>query len=272
MEENREENMEEDSLDTSWMNDVKKELSIDTNYNKEPCVQINTYFIFVDVDNNIHKVSSEKENLVIGEGNTNIITKERLLQIIENKKRENPKTKYRVANILLYCNEIEPGEIRNYAKNENMEEISNKTLKVLSIFNDVVVHPSIFIFHSINAVYFIFKQLKNKIRAKVNNNPGVVANKIKSILKVKTKHAKSKEGGEHNLTKKVSFQDESSPDVSNETQNESVKMNTTKKNREDEEGDEWGDEGGGNGMNGVDGVDSGNGGNGVNKNNKTRKL
>jgi hypothetical protein len=83
MEENSEENIEDVSLDTSWMNDVKKELSIDTNCNKEPCVQINTYFIFVDVDNNIHKVSSDKENLVIGEGNPSIITKERLLQIIE---------------------------------------------------------------------------------------------------------------------------------------------------------------------------------------------
>ena len=269
MEENHDENMEEGSLDTSWMNEVKKELSINTNYNKEPCAQINTYFIFVDGDNNIHKVSSDKEKLVIGEGNTSIITKERLLQIIENKKRENPKTKYRLANILLYCNEIEPGEIRNYAKNENMEEISNKALKVLSIFNDVVVHPSIFIFHSINAVYFIFKQLKNKNRAKVNNNPGVVANKIKSILKVKTKHAKSKlEGGEHNITKKVSFQDESSPEVSND----SVKMNTTKKNREDEGSDEWGDEVGGNGVYGVADEGGGNGDDGLNKNNKTRKL
>jgi len=269
MEENREENIEDVSLDTSWMNEVKKELSINTNYNKEPCAQINTYFIFVDGNNNIHKVSSNKENLVIVEGNTSIITKERLLQIIENKKKENPKTKYRLANILLYCNEIEPGEIRNYAKNENIEEISNKALKVLSIFNDVVVPPSIFIFHSINAVYFIFKQLKNKIRAKVNNNPGVVANKIKSILKVKTKHAKSKlEGGEHNLTKKVSFQDESSPEVFND----SVKMNTTKKNREDEWSDEGGDEVGGNGGDGVADEGGGNGDDGLNKNNKTRKL
>jgi len=257
MEENSEENIEDVSLDTSWMNDVKKELSIDTNCNKEPCVQINTYFIFVDVDNNIHKVSSDKENLVIGEGNPSIITKERLLQIIENKKRENPKTKYRLANILLYCNEIEPNEIRNYAKNENMEEISNNVLKVLSIFNEVVIPPSIFIFHSINAIYFIFKQIKNKNRAKVNNNSGVVANKIKSILRVKTKHAKSKlEGGEHNLTKRVSFLDESSPDVSND----SVKMNTTKKNREDEGGD------------GVDDADGTDGAAEQNKNNKTRKL
>ena len=257
--------MEKDYLDTSWMNEVKKELSINTNYNKEPSAQINTYFLFVDVDNNIHKVSSDKENLFIGEGNTTIITKERLIQIIENKKRENPKIKYRLANILLYCNEIEPNEIRNYAKNENMEENSNKGLKVLSIFNDIVIPPSIFIFHSINAIYFIFKQLKNKNRAKVNNNPAVVANTIKSILKVKTKHAKSKtEGGEHNITKKVSFQDESSHDPSNQNQNESTKMNTTKKNHEDEGGDEEG----GNGINVADGLN----GEEQNKNNKTRKL
>jgi hypothetical protein len=275
MVENNFENMEEDSLDTSWMDEVKKEISIDTNYNKEPCEQINTYFLFVDVDNHIHKISSDKENLCIGQGNTRIITKERLIQMIEAKKKENLKIKYRLANILLYCNEIEASDIRNYAKNENMEEISNNVLKVLSIFNDVVIPNSIFIFHSINAIYFIFKQIKNKNAGKIANTPVVVPKNLKSILKVKTKHAKSKIiDGEHNITKKVSFQDESSLNDLNTNEVEPIyNMNKTKKKLDDDDEDEdFGDVGAGDvGAGDVGAGDVGTGDAG-NKHNKTRKL
>jgi hypothetical protein len=255
------------------MDEVKKEISIDTNYNKEPCEQINTYFLFVDVDNHIHKISSDKENLCIGQGNTRIITKELLIQMIEAKKKENPKIKYRLANILLYCNEIEASDIRNYAKIENMEEISNNVLKVLSIFNDVVIPNSIFIFHSINAIYFIFKQIKNKNTGnagKIANTPVVVPKNLKSILKVKTKHAKSKIiDGEHNITKKVSFQDESSLNDSNTNEVEPIyNMNKTKKklDEDDDDDEDFGDSGAGSGD-----LGAGAGGAG-NKHNKTRKL
>jgi hypothetical protein len=257
------ENMEDVSLDISWMDDVKKEISIDTNYNKEPCDQINMYFLFVDVDNNIHKISSLKENICIGEDDKRIITKERLIQIIEAKKKENPKIKYRLANILLYCNEIEANDIRNYAKNENIESISNNVLKVLSIFNDVVIPNSIFIFHSINAIYFIFKQIKNKNAGKMPKTPVVVPKNLKSILKVKTKHAKSKNiEGEHNITKKVSFQDESSLSVPNDSSLTKISLNKTKKNLNDYGDEDHGDE--------DQGVECANK-NGT-KHNKTRKL
>lgn len=208
------------SLDTSWMNEIEKEISINTNYDKEFCNEINMYFLFVDVDNNIHKVSSDKETLTMREDACRIITKERLLQIIEAKKRENPKIKYRLNSMLLYCNETNPNDIRTYAKTSELTEISKNVLNVLSIFNDVVIPKSIFVFHSINAVYFIFKQVPIKnVVVRVSNN-------IKSILKVKTKHAKpALNGGDHSVTKKVSFHEEGSVNI--------TKPNTTKKNMDD---------------------------------------
>ena len=220
----------DDGLDTSWTNDVKKEIDIHKNYNKEPCEQINTIFIFVDIDNNIHKINSNKETLSIMD-DKKVITKERLIQIIESKKRENPKIKYKLSDVLLYCNEIDSDYICTYAKTDNIEE---DTLKVLSIFNNVVVPESIFIFHSINAIYFIFKQVKDKSYAfvPIHVKPKK-ENGVKSILKKKT--AKTKQSGEHNITKKVEFQDECSP-----IPNQNI---TKKKYDSDHEGDHEGDHG-----------------------------
>jgi hypothetical protein len=193
----------ENTLDTSWTNEVKKEIDINKNYNKEPCEQINTIFIFVDIENNIHKINSNKEIISILD-NKRVITKERLIQIIESKKRENPKIKYHLSNVLLYCNEIDTDDMCTYAKTNNTGE---EVLQVLSIFNDTIIPDSIFIFHSINAIYFIFKQVKSKLYS-INNIKRKKENSIKSILKNKT--AKSKQSGEHNITKKVEFNDECS--------------------------------------------------------------
>jgi hypothetical protein len=193
-----------DVLDTSWINDVKKEIDIHKNYDKEPCDEINTIFIFVDIENNIHKINSSKE-IISTIADNRVITKERLIQIIESKKRENPKIKYRLTDVLLYCNEIDSDDICTYAKTDNMDE---EGLKVLSIFNDTIIPQSIFIFHSINAIYFIFKQVKDKSYSSIHVSVKKKENNIKSILKTKT--AKSKQSGEHNITKKVDFNDECS--------------------------------------------------------------
>jgi hypothetical protein len=193
-------------LDTSWTNEVEKEIDIHKNYDKEPCEQINTIFIFVDIENNIHKINSSKEILSIID-DKKVITKERLIQIIECKKRENPKIKYRLTNVLLYCNELNTDDICTYAKTENIEEDG---LQVLSIFNDAIIPKSIFIFHSINTIYFIFKQVREKsyplyVKKKDNNN-------IKSILKKKTAKCKQsgEHSGEHGVTKRVEFKEECS--------------------------------------------------------------
>lgn len=241
----------ESTLDTSWINDVKKEIDIDTNYNKEHCDQINTIFIFVDIENNIHKINSNKENLSITE-NKRLVTKERLIQIIECKKRENPKIKYSLTNILLYSNQIDTNDIRTYAKMENMDK---EGLKVLSIFDEIVIPESIFIFHSINAIYFIFKQTKSKSFHSVDNKI-THENNIKSILKNKTKTSKYKQSVEHNITKKVEFKDECSP-IPNQ--------NITKKNYDNDDVDHDDDHGG------HDNNDD-NGTHDKNKHNKTRRL
>ena len=52
-----------------------------------------------DIENNIHKINSNKEIISIVD-DKRVITKERLIQIIESKKRENPKIKYHLSNVL----------------------------------------------------------------------------------------------------------------------------------------------------------------------------
>jgi hypothetical protein len=98
---------------------------------------------------------------------------------------------------------MEPEHIQNYAKSENNSELSERFLRTHSIFNDLVLPDSIFIFHSVNVVYFIFKERKGvHLPAKLLRNPPPV-----SILK--RRGEKTKKNGPSSAsgknTKKVAF-------------------------------------------------------------------
>lgn len=199
-------------LDISWIQEHEKETNIDEKYFREPMKNISVYYIYINnheiekIDNDIINIFSLSESKELG------ISKECILHIIQNKKKKDEK-KYKLIDILLYHVNLEPEIIQNYSKSENIDELSKGFFKVLSIFDDILIPDSIFIFHSINSLYFIFQREEIFYP--------------RSILKDKTrKYLENTENEKHNYSKKsVGFH----LPIHNKTHSNKIKHNNTKK-------------------------------------------
>ena len=190
------ENNEEDlELDTTWIEEHERLEKINQNYFREPIEFVNIYFIYINVNSYIEKITNEKQALEIdSEKNSSVLRKEILLQWIQDKKTE----RYKLQDTYIYNVDLDPENIQDYSNNENLMESSQGFYKHLSLIDDITFKPSIFIFHSINAVFMIFQEIPNdKLQPK-------------SILK-------NSSGERHKITKKVRIDEE--------------KRRTTKKHR-----------------------------------------
>jgi hypothetical protein len=145
----------ETDLDISWIHQHEKENCIDKNYCREPMNEITSYSLYINREMAIDKVVSE--NITIESGS---ISKERLLHFIQNKKTDTAGIKYRLMDILLYNVDLEPENIQGYSKSDNSNELSKSFFKILPVFDSISVTDSIFLFHSINSIYFLFKEIE----------------------------------------------------------------------------------------------------------------
>jgi hypothetical protein len=142
-------------LDISWIHQHEKENSIDKNYCREPMNEITTYCVYINKELEIEKVTTEKMAIQFG-----MVSKERVLHFIQSKKESFTETKYRLLDMLLYNVELEPENIQSYSISENFHDLSKPFFKVLPAFDNVVIADSIFIFHSLNTLYFLFKEVE----------------------------------------------------------------------------------------------------------------
>jgi len=172
----------------SWIEREEKILQIQQNYLREPMDTIRCYFLYINLNSYIEKITSEQIAISYQNGepsngqNTSkigIIPKEQVLHIIQQKRlcnnnsTNNNNTKYVFKDSWMYLVDLEPENLQNYSKSENFQEISKQFFQVLPPIEDIRIPPSIFIFHDINALYFLFQE----VPPKENIQP-------KSILKI----------------------------------------------------------------------------------------
>jgi hypothetical protein len=140
-----------DDLDISWIDKQNKLHTIDKTYYREPMEFISIHSIYVNTDKNIEKISSDKIDVY-----NNFISKEKILKIIQHSKSIH-RDKYKLFDIVLYNIDLEPQHIQDFVQNDVDK---NRFFKKFSIVDDIKINPSIFIFHSLNAIYFIFQEIE----------------------------------------------------------------------------------------------------------------
>jgi hypothetical protein len=176
-------------LDISWINEHERLSAIHQNYNREIMESIHLYFIYINHNLYIEKIIHDKQPLCLSEDKTySYLSKEILLQIIQSRKIKTPFSKYKLTDVLSYLVNLEPEHIQYYSKNENFEEHGTNFFNVLNVINDIQIQPSIFIFHEMNAIYFLFQEVES-----INHR-----HTLKSILKPSTTEVSDK-----TTTKKV---------------------------------------------------------------------
>jgi len=192
--------MDENNLDVdfSWIHEQEKLQNIQDNFHREPMEFIYLKYIYINQNNYINKVLSERfyfdaENQAEC-GSQQSISQEHLLHIIQSNKIVTPTTIYKFKDVILYNVDLEPEHIQSYSKNDNFIEFSSLFFKVLSILNKITIPNSIFIFHKINCLYFIFQEVEiNKFKKPV----------LKSILKSENDIREPGVGISKKTTKKV---------------------------------------------------------------------
>jgi hypothetical protein len=217
-------------LDISWIEEHEKEMEIDKNYNKECMNYILTKYIYININDEIENVCSDKIPIDNTINNIPIIKNENVLEIVQKKRNISTEKKYKLIDILLYNVDLEPEKIQNYANSDSFSELSKSFLKIHDIFNDIEVDSSIFIFHKINTLYFIFKEIENKYGKyeKQSNN-------LTSILKNKTNKNEMHINKKNMTKKKVYFKEVDIENknivIPNITDNKRTKKNVEENNK-----------------------------------------
>jgi hypothetical protein len=142
--------MEEEDLDVSWINNEKRMLSVDHNYQREPLETILFHFCYTNSDT-IHKVLTEK---YIFRDNNSTVPLSDLEKIIEEKSKMDV-TKYDFAEYVTFVVDLEPENIQSYVSEGMQVNFMSEKKTTLA---DIVCPQSIFIFHSLNAIIVVFKE------------------------------------------------------------------------------------------------------------------
>lgn len=152
---------------------------------------ITTTFIYVNSDNSIDKVISETHPLT-----EMTLSYSQILRFIQTKKNT-PTAKYKLMDILRYSVNLDASNIQHYASADttSVEEMSKPFLMSMPNYESITFAPSIFAFHRVNSLYFIFKE---KMRIP-----------LKSILKSKTIHEIDSSSSPNKKTKKIDYKDRS---------------------------------------------------------------
>jgi hypothetical protein len=197
--------MDSVDLDISWIDKHERMNNIHKNYQREPMYSIKMCYIYVNLDSEIEKVVCENEILSQMDSSNNcIISKERVLQIVQNKKMLNASLKYTMDSILVYNVSIEPENIQKYVNSENVLPF----LKVYPIIDEIRLGSSIFIFHEINCIYFIFTQIdikpmpKSILKTEGTGGTGGNGANMKKTKRVRIQDASDVIKKPHNITKK----------------------------------------------------------------------
>jgi len=184
-------------LDISWIEKEEKKYSVESNLYKTHMDSILCYFIYIDTDLSIQKIAKHYEHLVpLNENGEFGIHNDRILQIIQSYRILSNGLKYKLMSISKYLVNLDHSLVYDYAHGENI--MVDTFFKELSILEKLFIEPSLPIFHSLNSLYFIFKE------------DVMVKNSVKSILKIESIRSRT--------TKKVRILDEDDENEKNETE------------------------------------------------------
>ena len=158
----------------SWILEQERILQIQQNYSREPMENIVCCFLYVNENNSLEKITYDTLSLqsyLNKENDKNnksghILPKELVLQLIQNKKIYTPTSKYIFKHSWLYLVDLEPENIQDYSKSENFHQLSSGFMRVFHTIQDISIPSSIFIFHSLNMLYFLFEEVSVKYSPK----------------------------------------------------------------------------------------------------------
>ena len=132
-----------------WIEEQTKIVNINTNHPRELLPYIHLHLCYVDCNNSIVDLKTVKHNFVSEE--PQIITEEEILKIIESYKRLS-NMNFAFSELAVFHVDLEPEHINSF------DPHNTTFFQTIPLLSDIHLSKSIFIFHSLNCLFFIFKQ------------------------------------------------------------------------------------------------------------------
>tara|TARA_B110000967_G_C18901289_1_gene575418 strand:- start:2993 stop:3574 length:582 start_codon:yes stop_codon:yes gene_type:complete len=179
--------------DITWIKDHEKLINIENNHTPIPMDVINSYIIYINKNDFIEKIICSQMSLETNRDDTvnSTINKNNIIQFINYNKIQTKLTKYKFDTMFLYNIDLKHDDLKSFSNLSNFNNINKRFFKKMSFMSDIIIPPSLFIFHKINSLYLCFKE--TPIHKNINE-----PHNLKSILKnnlIKREHH----------TKKVKF-------------------------------------------------------------------
>lgn len=203
-------------LDISWIKETEILNNIQELRMKENMEFIQILYIYINHVSCVFDITPTKYTLEKNEQGLTIIPKHAISELI-NQHKIHKNIKYSLFDTLLYNVDIDPFHINTYSSRD--ENSVDGFLKHVSSENDIIIHPSVFIFHSINSLFVFFKEvplipksiLKNTTKSFKINNSIALTKKVKISLEnnktIANSFIRNKKGAaavsSHNKTRKA---------------------------------------------------------------------
>ena len=163
--------------ETSWISEQKRLLELQNDCEPEPMESITCQFIFVDSNKFIQKIAKEKAKIEYDvENDQYIVSKKHLLQMIQRQKTAMNNSKYLYKHLCIFNIDLESEDVHPFTQESSND--NDEFFETISLMDDIVIDPSIFIFHQVNSLYFFFEEMKER-EPEIRD-----VTKIKPILKI----------------------------------------------------------------------------------------
>ena len=165
-----------------WIEEQEKILNININYKREPVEYIHFHFCYVDADDSIVSLKTEKHTFsgfseaALSEAPPSeapLLSEAQLLKIIDDKK-QHENINYAFSELSLFHVDLEPENI------QTIDPTQKPFFKTFPFISDIPIPPSIFVFHPLNSLFFLFKRRKSILKKRNDNE----RNNQKSTKKV----------------------------------------------------------------------------------------
>ena len=140
----------EDGLDLSWLDTTKKILTADKNYDKEPSEYITFHFCYVNKD--IQKIITEKHHF---SDKTHTSLSSQFLNTLISEKSKLNGLQYVCKSVSTFFVDLEPEHVQQFTKTTTYYDFFTKDI---DLQQDLVCPPTIFVFHSLNSLFFLFEE------------------------------------------------------------------------------------------------------------------
>lgn len=169
----------------SWIENTERRTRVHESYSKTNPTTIVVNIIYINIDSYISDISKESYTFDCDK-NESRITENDLIRLIQTNKSSTTSTsKYRLTDILLYNVTIEPENIQSYINSDDSESTSFiNTVSLIS--RDILIPPSISVFHDTNCLYLIY----NEVVSSSTNPVSVLCDGTRIPSQRKTKRVK----------------------------------------------------------------------------------